>query len=80
MRYDAGTPSGAAGTLVDVCATAQSHARRSSAKCVVETVCADQMGAYAVPTGWSDAMLLLLKKPAETGSEPGHYHPIGLQD
>ena len=34
----------------------------------------------AVPQKWSDAHLVLLRKPAKTGKEAGHYRPIGLQD
>ena len=34
----------------------------------------------AVPQNWSDAHLVLLRKPAKTGKEAGHYRPIGLQD
>ena len=34
----------------------------------------------AVPQHWSDAHLVLIRKPAKTGKEAGHYRPIGLQD
>ena len=34
----------------------------------------------AVPQRWSDAHLVLIRKPAKTGKEAGHYRPIGLQD
>ncbi|OLP79823.1 hypothetical protein AK812_SmicGene39847 [Symbiodinium microadriaticum] len=34
----------------------------------------------AVPSDWSDAHLVVMRKPAKTGKEPGHYRPIGLQD
>ena len=33
-----------------------------------------------VPQHWSDAHLVLIRKPAKTGKEAGHYRPIGLQD
>ena len=33
-----------------------------------------------VPRPWSDAHLVLIRKPAKTGKEEGHYRPIGLQD
>ncbi|CAE7226209.1 unnamed protein product, partial [Symbiodinium natans] len=33
-----------------------------------------------VPRTWSDAHLVLIRKPAKTGKEEGHYRPIGLQD
>ena len=34
----------------------------------------------SVPRIWSDAHLVLIRKPAKTGKEEGHYRPIGLQD
>ena len=34
----------------------------------------------AVPQKWSDAHLVLIRKPAKTGKDAGHYRPIGLQD
>ena len=33
-----------------------------------------------VPQNWSDAHLVLIRKPAKTGKEAGHNRPIGLQD
>ena len=33
-----------------------------------------------VPQAWSDAYLILIRKPDKTGKEAGHYRPIGLQD
>ena len=29
---------------------------------------------------WTDAYLILIRKPNKTGKEAGHYRPIGLQD
>ena len=34
----------------------------------------------AIPQNWSDAHLVLIRKPAKPGKEAGHYRPIGLQD
>ena len=34
----------------------------------------------AIPQNWSDAHLVLIRKPAKSGKEAGHYRPIGLQD
>ena len=34
----------------------------------------------AIPQHWSDAHLVLIRKPAKSGKEAGHYRPIGLQD
>ena len=33
-----------------------------------------------IPQGWSDAYLVLIRKPGKSGKEPGHHRPIGLQD
>ena len=33
-----------------------------------------------IPQPWSDAHLVLIRKPAKSGKEAGHYRPIGLQD
>ena len=33
-----------------------------------------------IPQGWSDAYLVLIRKPGKCGKEPGHHRPIGLQD
>ena len=33
-----------------------------------------------IPQGWSDASLVLIRKPGKSGNEPGHHRPIGLQD
>ena len=37
-------------------------------------------GLISVPQGWSDAHLVLIKKPGKTGRDPNHHRPIGLQD
>ena len=37
-------------------------------------------GPISVPQGWSDAHLVLIKKPGKTGRDPNHHRPIGLQD
>ena len=34
----------------------------------------------AIPQNWSDAHLVLIRKPAKSGKEAGRYRPIGLQD
>ena len=34
----------------------------------------------AIPQNWSDAHLVLIRKPAKSSKEAGHYRPIGLQD
>ena len=33
-----------------------------------------------VPQAWTDAYLILIRKPNKTAKEAGHYRPIGLQD
>ena len=33
-----------------------------------------------IPQNWSDAHLVLIRKPAKSGKEAGRYRPIGLQD
>ena len=37
-------------------------------------------GPISVPQGWSDAHLVLIKKPGKTGRDPSRHRPIGLQD
>ena len=37
-------------------------------------------GPIQVPRGWSDAYLVLIRKPGKSGNEPDHHRPIGLQD
>ena len=51
--------------------------RPKSAECSIDTWC---QRPTAVPQRWSDAHLVLIRKPAKTGKEAGHYRPIGLQD
>ena len=37
-------------------------------------------GPIQVPQGWSDAHLVLIKKPGKTGRDPNHHRPISIQD
>ena len=38
-----------------------------------------EVGPITIPQGWSDAHLVLIKKPGKTGKDPNHHRPIGLQ-
>ena len=38
------------------------------------------VGPITIPQGWSDARLVLIKKPDKTGKDPNRHRPIGLQD
>ena len=38
------------------------------------------VGPITIPQGWSDAHLVLIKKPGKTWKDPNHHRPIGLQD
>ena len=39
-----------------------------------------EVGPITIPQGWSDAHLVLIKKPGKTGRDPNRHRPIGLQD